>query len=204
MLLPIKRMAAKAADSSGELHDGGSSDPGSDARARPPAALLGSPCSSGAREPVRVDDIRDRHTDRVAPNRYSCQSARRRPAPLSIHQAAHRSPAPAATAGARSSVVSPSASPRSIRSWRTQCPAWSRRCPAPGDHSDRSAGAADQLHRSCLNSLVNPRRVCWTLSVFLSHEDILSSEASCLRGEIHLVAGAGLVAGVEGYEGAAP
>jgi hypothetical protein len=26
----------------------------------------------------------------------------------------------------------------------------------------------------------------WPLSVFLSHEDIPSSEVSCLRGEIHV------------------
>src|SRR4029453_10434340 len=54
------------------------------------------------------------------------------------------------------------------------------------DCGDRSAGAADQLDRVALELLGEPSTgPLWPLSVFLSHEDILSSEMSCLRGEVH-------------------
>jgi hypothetical protein len=51
------------------------------------------PRRSVAREPMMLADIGDRHTESSAPDRYSWQSARRRLAPLSIHQASLRSPA---------------------------------------------------------------------------------------------------------------
>src|SRR4029453_2783285 len=59
----------------------------------------------------------------------------------------------------------------------------------PGDRGDRSAGAADQLHRVALELLGEPSTgPLWPLSVFLSHEDILSSEVSCLLGEVQTAA----------------
>jgi hypothetical protein len=202
--LPTKRMAAKADDSSGELQDGGSSDPCSDARAHPPAALLGSPCSSGACRTVMVADIGD-HTESAVPDRYSRQSARRRPASLSIHQATP----PERSSSCRSRGPLLGRQPLGLTTVDTVLahPVAQRGVvdtQLPGDHTDRSAAAADQLHRSCLNSLVNPRRVCWTLSVFLSMRT--SSHPRCPASGGRSIRWRVLAwwRGVEGYEGVMP
>ena len=68
----IKRMVAKADDSSGELREDGASDLCSDARARPPAALLGFTLLVGGPRAHDAADIGDRHTESAAPDRYSC------------------------------------------------------------------------------------------------------------------------------------
>src|SRR5829696_4482991 len=86
---------------------------------------------------------------------------------------------------ARSSLESPSCSPRSMRSWRTQLPKGGVvDTKLAGDHGDRPATGTDQPHRVTFELRGALASGPWLL---VGHADTLcSSEVSGQRGEVQI------------------